>query len=228
MGKQLNETHHDSDDTESPGKQQQYFSPTPASPDLRHTIPVRILGRDMRLEVSSGVFSANRLDLGTSVLLNHVPAPPSSGNLLDLGCGWGPIALALALSSPKSTVWAVDVNERAVALSEANARKQGLTNIRALTPDQVPEDIRFDVIWSNPPIRIGKVALHSLLETWLARLNEHGVAYLVVQKNLGADSLIAWMRTAFAGTLTVSKYASSKGFRVIEVVRDHSGTARRA
>lgn len=198
---------------------QQYFSPTPRSPDIRRSIPVRIMDRQLKVEVSNGVFSANRLDLGTSVLLKHVPAPPQSGNLLDLGCGWGAIALALGFSSPHSQVWAVDVNERAVDLTKANAHNQGLSNIRAMTPEAVPEDVTFDLIWSNPPIRIGKEALHALLVTWLRRLNDRGKAYLVVQRNLGSDSLITWLKSAMGGSLSVSKHASAKGFRVIEVAR---------
>lgn len=187
-------------------------------------INVTLQGHDIQAEVSNGVFSGGRLDLGTSVLLRHAPEPPATGNLLDLGCGWGPIALSLGFAAPKAEIWAVDINQRAVELSRNNALSQGLGNIHAMTPDMVDPDLRFSAIWSNPPIRVGKQALHGMLMSWLPRLDPGAGAYLVVQKNLGADSLIAWLdetlHTSGHGRYSVSKYASSKGFRVIEVLRE--------
>ncbi|MCH4209280.1 class I SAM-dependent methyltransferase [Bifidobacterium sp.] len=200
-------------------RQEQYFSTSPNSPDVRRTIRVQLAGREVAAEVSHGVFSGNRLDLGTSVLLRRAPKPPTHGDLLDLGCGWGPIALTLGLLSPAATVWAVDVNRRALELTRDNAGSQQLINIHAVEPDEVPDETLFDAIWSNPPIRVGKEALHELLMRWLPRLSGHGAAYLVVQRNLGADSLIPWLAQALGGGYAVSKYASAKGYRVIEVVR---------
>lgn len=171
------------------------------------------------VEVSNGVFSGNRLDLGTSVLLKRVPEPAQEGTFLDLGCGWGPIALTMAFESPKADVWALDVNERALELTKRNAEINGIGTIHAVTADEIPHDLTFDLIWSNPPIRIGKEALHELLMAWLPRLNAGGAAYLVVQKNLGSDSLIPWLATQLGDGYEVSKYASTKGFRVIEVMK---------
>src|SRR5690606_34169573 len=140
-------------------------------------------------------FSPGHIDLGTTVLLRTVPVP-EPGEILDLGCGWGPIALTAALSQPQGRVTAVDVNERALDLLRTNAARvearAPLAPITACTPDQVSPDAVFDTIWSNPPIRIGKAALHELLAHWLPRLRASGEAYLVVQRNLGADSLAAW------------------------------------
>ena len=191
-----------------------YFSGTPAGPDERRTLQVRLAGRDVEVSTASGVFSGGHVDLGTRVLLREAPAPPPEGDLLDLGCGWGPLALAMALHSPAATVWAVDVNERALLLTDENAQALGITNIRTALPDDVPDDVRFAAIWSNPPIRIGKPALHALLERWLPRLVPGADAHLVVQRNLGADSLTAWMADRFAD-LDVRKVGSAKGFRVI-------------
>jgi 16S rRNA (guanine1207-N2)-methyltransferase len=140
-----------------------------------------------------GVFSHGHLDTGTSLLLRQAPPPAASGHLLDLGCGSGALALALALRAPAATVWAVDVNGRARQLTEANAARNGVANIRVVAPDDVPADVRFATIWSNPPIRIGKPALHALLLLWLGRLEPGGSATLVVQKHLGADSLQRWL-----------------------------------
>ncbi len=168
---------------------------------------------------AAGVFSADRLDKGTQVLLSHVPEPASQGTFLDLGCGWGPITLALAQASPQANVLAVDVNERALELTARNAESLGLDNVRVLGPQALLAELgdsgaRLDLIWSNPPVRIGKQALHELLDTWLGLLAPQGEAWLVVGKNLGADSLSRWL----AGRgYAVARAASSKGFRVLQV-----------
>lgn len=192
-----------------------YFT-TPQGQAERRTLQIKVAGREVDVVTSAGVFSGHRLDLGTKVLLNDAPAPPREGHLLDLGCGWGPIALNLAALSPGATVWAVDVNERALELTRENAAALGLSNIRAVLPDDVPADLRFATLWSNPPIRVGKDVLHGILRTWLPRLESEAAAYLVVQRNLGADSLITWLSQELS-PLVARKLSSSKGFRVIEV-----------
>jgi 16S rRNA (guanine1207-N2)-methyltransferase len=196
-----------------------YFSPTPASADERRHVTVRLDGHDLEVVTASGVFSPGRVDLGTSVLLRTVPEPPASGDLLDLGCGWGPLALTLALQAPAARVWAVDVNSRALDLVRRNAERLRLPNITAATPEEVPTGTRFATIWSNPPIRIGKNALHGLLESWLPRLVPGASAYLVVQRNLGADSLHAWLASRWVGEIDVERVASAKGFRVLAATR---------
>lgn len=153
-------------------------------------------------------------------MLRQVPLPPESGHLLDLGSGWGPLALSMAMYSPEATVWGLDVNARALTLLEDNAVALGLRNVRPVTAAQIPPDLTFAAIWSNPPIRIGKAALHELLSTWLVRLEPGGTAYLVVQRNLGADSLHTWLTGSLGPAYGVSRFASSKGFRVLAVTRD--------
>ena len=192
-----------------------YFTAAPASADERRRVRVRLAGREVEVEVAPGIFSPGGLDKGTAVLLDEAPAPPPTGTFLDLGCGWGPVALSLALRSPAATVWALDVNERALDLTRRNAAALGLDGVRASTADGIPDDVRFDLIWSNPPIRVGKAVLHDLLRTWLPRLAPRGVAHLVVQRNLGSDSLQAWIRTELA--MPCTRLTSSKGFRVLEV-----------
>jgi 16S rRNA G1207 methylase RsmC len=168
------------------------------------------------LRTDRGVFSNGGVDSATRLLLLDAPVPPSTGNLLDLGCGTGPISIALAVRSPDATVWAVDVNERARRLTLHNAEANGLTNIRVAAPDEVPDDIVFDTIWSNPPIRIGKAALHDLLLLWLPRLTPDGAAVMVVSKNLGADSLQAWLT---AQGWPTSRLSSARGYRILRTLR---------
>ena len=169
-----------------------YFH-TPDEPLVTHEFNATIFGRDLTFTAARGVFSGDGLDLGTRVLLREVD-PPEAGHLLDLGCGVGTIAVGLAVASPGVTIDAVDVNAGA--------------------PEQIDEHVRYDEIWSNPPIRIGKQALHELLLTWLPRLQPDGVAWLVVGKNLGSDSLQRWLNDQGFNTV---KHASAKGFRVLKL-----------
>ena len=196
-----------------------YFSANPGGELVPRTISVRLAGRDLELTTANGVFSPERLDAGTSVLLSNVPAPPPGGNLLDLGCGWGPIAISLALESPRATVWAVDVNERSLELVRRNAAQLGLTNINAVTPDGVPADALFTTIWSNPPIRVGKNELHAMLLHWLPRLEPGSDAWLVVQRNLGSDSLQRWLQAELPREYAVLRAATNKGYRVLRCRR---------
>jgi 16S rRNA (guanine1207-N2)-methyltransferase len=194
----------------------QYFDEQPRAAPRPATVTFDVGGLALSLASDTGVFSRGHIDAGTAVLLRKAPAPPPTGNLLDLGCGYGPIALALAVQSPGATVWAVDVNRRALALVESNATANGLANVRVADPDAVPAGVEFAAIYSNPPVRIGKEALHSLLSRWFPRLTPDGRAYLVVQRHLGADSLQDWLGGAGFPT---HRLASSKGYRVLEVAR---------
>ena len=197
---------------------QAHYFRTPAADDATtRTIEVTLAGRDVEVETSGGVFSGDRVDLGTRVLLREAPPPPATGDLLDLGCGWGPLALALGLHAPKATVWAVDVNDRALELTARNARRLNLSKVRAVRPDDVPDDVRFAAIWSNPPIRVGKAELHAMLLRWLPRLADGASAWLVVQRNLGADSLHAWLASNVEAA--VERAGSAKGYRVLRVSR---------
>ncbi|GAB2460163.1 class I SAM-dependent methyltransferase [Xylanimonas ulmi] len=214
-------------DAELPDVPEHYFTGGPATAAERRTVTVRLAGRDVEVEVASGVFSPGRVDLGTQVLLRAAPTPPSTGRLLDLGCGWGPLALTLATESPEATVWAVDVSERALDLTRRNAQRLGLANLRTARPGPggVPDDVTFTAIWSNPPIRVGKDVLHDMLRTWLARLapssGDADGAWLVVQRNLGADSLARWIEAELGESLgvRVERAASAKGYRVLRVTR---------
>jgi 16S rRNA (guanine1207-N2)-methyltransferase len=189
-----------------------YFSADPTVAFKRAPVRAAVWGHDLELTSGSGVFAQGRVDVGTAVLFRETE-PPAPGRILDLGCGYGVIGLAVAAAVPGAVVTAVDVNERAVLLANENAVALGVADrYTASTPDDVPVDASFDEIWSNPPIRIGKEALHHLLLTWLPRLAPGGRAVLVVGKNLGADSLQRWLGEQGYPT---ERTASAKGFRVL-------------
>jgi 16S rRNA (guanine1207-N2)-methyltransferase len=197
------------------GRSSQYFSEQPSGTEVRRTIKAQIWGRELTLITASGVFAADGLDHGTAVLLRASPIPQGNPRILDLGCGYGPIALAIAVHCPGALVDAVDVNERALALCRENAEALGVSDrVRVLRPEDVEPDVRYDEIWSNPPIRIGKQGLHELLLSWLAHLAPDGVARLVVGKNLGSDTLQRWL---IEQGYSCERLASSKGFRVLVV-----------
>ncbi|MDR2567046.1 MAG: methyltransferase [Bifidobacteriaceae bacterium] len=199
-----------------------YFEPAPEVPprELKE-FEVRLAGAPARVVSAPGVFASGRLDLGTAQLLRTEDrlggAIPATGQFLDLGCGWGPIALTLARLAPAAQVWAVDVNPRALQLAALNAERLGLANVRAALPGAVPAGLEFDLLWSNPPIRIGKDALRRLLREWLGRLRAGAHADLVVQKNLGADSLSRWLDSEPGWR--AAKLASAKGYRIIRAAR---------
>jgi 16S rRNA (guanine1207-N2)-methyltransferase len=195
---------------------QQYFAEQPAA--RRRPGSVHVVTPDLHLELAtdSGVFSPSRLDPGTRLLLDTAPPPPAEGNLLDLGSGYGPLALVLGARSPGARIWAVDVNARALELCTANAERAGLANVRCTAPDDPAVPAAFRLIWSNPPIRIGKPALHALLATWLARLEPAGAAYLVVQRHLGSDSLQRWLEST---GWPAQRVAARSGYRVLRVQR---------
>jgi len=200
-----------------------YFSDKPASQSKPRRVDISLPDLNLRLNSDSGVFSADHLDPGTKLLL--MEAPPlldTDRTVLDLGCGWGPVACVAATRAPWAQVWAVDVNERARALTTANARMLGFDGrVHVHAPSDIPDDTRFDRILSNPPIRVGKQALHKMLTHWLNRLSPQGAAHLVVQKHLGSDSLATWLERQGHG---VERISSRAGYRILEVTNHPEAT----
>lgn len=190
-----------------------YFDAEPTADSRTRRVSLHLPDLSLELTTDRGVFSRHGVDPGTKLLLLEAPPPPQEGNLLDLGCGYGPIALTLAHRSPTAAVWALDVNRRALELTEANASEVGATNVHTAVPEAVPGDLRFATIWSNPPVRIGKPALQSMLVGWLERLIPAGRAWLVVHRHLGADSLARWLNGQGFPT---ERRCSRMGYRLLE------------
>jgi 16S rRNA (guanine1207-N2)-methyltransferase len=196
---------------------EQYFIRHPRTASRRSTIELALPDVHLALTVDRGVFSPAQVDAGTKYLLLEAPRPDANAtNVLDLGCGYGPIAITLALRAVDATVWAVDVNERALGLCRENALAAGTPNVTVVRPDEVPDDIALDAIYSNPPIRIGKHQLHALLTGWLDRLAAGGHAYVVVQRHLGSDSLARWLD---ANGWHVARLGSRGGYRLLDITR---------
>jgi 16S rRNA (guanine1207-N2)-methyltransferase len=189
-----------------------YFDEQPDAPSMPRDVELRLPDMSLTLTTDRGVFGYAQIDAGSKLLLLKAPDPPQSGNLLDLGCGVGTIALPMARRSPGATVWAVDVNARARDLCAANAAASGIANVHVAAPEEVPPDVCFDCVWSNPSIRIGKPALHEMLLTWLTRLAPDGYAVMVVHKHLGGDSLQRWLTDQGYPT---TRLASSSGYRIL-------------
>jgi 16S rRNA (guanine1207-N2)-methyltransferase len=197
-----------------------YFSAEPSAPSQPVAVDLRLPDMELSLQADRGVFSGSRVDPGTMALLRESPSPPPGGELLDLGCGYGPIACVLGRRSPEARVWAVDINTRALQLTAANAAANGLANVKVALPEQVPASLVFSGIWSNPPVRVGKQALHDLLSTWLDRLGPAASAWLVMNRHLGSDSLAVWLEEQ---GWDVRREASKSGYRVLQVGRAANG-----
>ena len=211
-----------------PGPSSQYFARQPSAASDRRSVSLSLPDLELSLATDRGVFSIDRVDPGTRLLLQEAPHPTAAmGHVLDLGCGYGPVTVALARRAPDVSVWAVDVNERAVALCAENAAALGAERVHPVVVDEhgvpvagAPDDLerlpelRFGGLWSNPPIRIGKPALHALLTRWLDRLAPGAHAWLVVQRHLGADSLASWMESEGWAT---ERLVSRTGYRLLQV-----------
>lgn len=192
-----------------------YFDSVPTTASARQVVELSLPDLQLSLVTDRGVFSADRVDAGSKLLLLEGPEPvPEDSIIVDVGAGYGPIACALAKRNPAATIYAVEVNERARNLCSENAAANDLSNVVVVAPDDVPNDLVIDRIWSNPPIRVGKSALHELLVLWLDRLSATGSAHLVVQKHLGADSLARWLEQQGYAT---KRRSSRKAFRLLDV-----------
>lgn len=193
----------------------QYFDSEPTVTSSERTVELVLPDVQATLTTDRGVFSADHVDTGSKLLLLDGPAAVTDDRVIvDVGCGYGPIAYTLAVRNPNATVYAVDVNQRARDLCARNTAS--LSNVVVFAPEDVPTDLVIDRVWSNPPIRVGKKVLHDLMDRWLGQLSPDGSAHLVVQKHLGADSLHSWLERS---GWQVERRSSKKAFRLLDVSR---------
>lgn len=190
-----------------------YFKNDPNLKHNRKQIVFRFLGVDYILESDAGVFSKDHVDTGTAIMLQSIVESPSSeGTFLDLGCGYGVVACVIKSLQPKRSVFASDINERAIELCKTNALKNNL-DIEVIHSDGFENiDQTFDTIAFNPPIKVGKKKMYALLEASHTHLNTQGTLVVVIRKDQGAKSAIAYLQTLFEEIRIITK---RKGFWVI-------------
>ena len=139
--------------------------------------------------------------------------------VLDVGCGYGPIGITAAYLAPEGQILMVDVNERAVTLANENVRTNRIENARAIVSnlfEQVDSELQFDVILTNPPIRAGKETVHQIFEEAHSFLKPNGHLWVVIQKKQGAPSAVKKMEVLYS---EVTKVAQSKGYWIIKARR---------
>ncbi|WP_462412551.1 class I SAM-dependent methyltransferase [Neobacillus sp. Marseille-QA0830] len=171
-----------------------------------------------RFKTDNGVFSKREVDFGSRLLIETFRMPDIEGDILDVGCGYGPIGLAIAKEYSRSTVHMVDVNERAIELAKENAEKNGISNVKIYESDRLENvmEMAFAAILTNPPIRAGKKTVHDIFEQSFDRLASSGELWVVIQKKQGAPSALEKLKELFSRVETVDK---SKGYFIIKATK---------
>ena len=189
----------------------QYYTRCPQSESRPAPCAFNYRGCMLTFQTDAGVFSRGELDEGSRLLLEALPA--LSGDVLDLGCGWGPIGISVARANPGCRVTMADVNLRALQLCRDNARRNGVEAV-CLESDGMAAlaGQRFDAVITNPPIRAGKQVIYRMFSDAAGALREGGALYLVIRKQQGAESCVRYLRTLYG---QVERLNRSGGFWVI-------------
>lgn len=192
-----------------------YYSAAPTSERNPQTWTFTLRGHEFRFTTDSGVFSKRGVDFGTQLLIETFEEPEVAGDLLDVGCGYGPIGLALAKSFPNRLVQMIDVNERALELARENKRANHIDNVRIYQSDLFSEvgEQRFAAVVTNPPIRAGKRVVHAIFEQSRDHLLDGGELWVVIQKKQGAPSALKKLKELFPFVEVASK---KKGYYIIK------------
>ena len=188
-----------------------YYTREPASESRPVSCAFEYRGHALRFTTDAGVFSRGELDPGSRLLLDALPV--LRGDVLDLGCGWGPVGIAVAAANPEARVTLVDVNLRALRLSEENAR-QNQVRVTCLESDGFGAlSGSFDAVITNPPIRAGKQVIYGMFADARKHLRPGGSLYLVIRKQQGAESCLRYLQTLFP---RVEKLRRSAGYWVLQ------------
>ncbi|WP_310551856.1 class I SAM-dependent methyltransferase [Paenibacillus glufosinatiresistens] len=196
---------------------QHYYSQKPDVAHNRRTLEATLRGRRFRFTSDAGVFSKGDIDYGSRALIEAMEIP-ADGEILDVGCGYGPIGLTAAHLAPQGKVTMIDINSRAVELARENAAANGIRNVQVEESDGLAAvmDRTFDCILTNPPIRAGKAVVHRIFEEAYHQLRPNGSLWVVIQKKQGAPSAAAKIESLFG---EVEEIGKDKGYRILKAVR---------
>lgn len=188
-----------------------YYTANPVSAHDERRVALTALGNALAFTTDAGVFSRDGLDKGTEALLNALPVP-MEGRVLDLGCGWGPVGVALGKKYPALEIVMTDINQRAAELARRNLAANGVQAQVVQGDGFAAVEGSFDTILTNPPIRAGKAVIYALFREARARLNPGGALYIVIRKQQGAPSALKFLREVYDEAEVIDR---SGGFHVI-------------
>ena len=190
---------------------QHYYSENPNIAHDEKQVIYEVMGNEFRCITDAGVFSRDGLDMGTRIMLEAMPE--MRGRVLDLGCGWGPVGLAVGKKYPDTEIVMTDINLRAVETAEKNLKANGVKNAKAIQGDGYENvECKFDFILLNPPIRTGKNVIYGMFSDARNYLSESGALYIVIRKQQGAESAEKYLNTIFDDVERISR---EKGYWVI-------------
>lgn len=195
-----------------------YYSEQPESKSNRNSFTEVLCGKKFSFLSDAGVFSKGGIDFGSRLLIEELNLPETAGDVLDVGCGYGPIGLVIASLNKTRQVYMVDVNERALSLAKENANQNSVHNVTIMQSDQLQNvmDKRFAMVATNPPIRAGKNVVHGIFEQSADVLVDGGELWVVIQKKQGAPSAEKKLRTLFQSVETVAR---KKGYFILRCVK---------
>ena len=192
-----------------------YYSNKPQTESKPRQWKFPLLGHTFTFETDAGVFSKSEVDFGSRVLIDAFEIPKVEGVVLDVGCGYGPIGLSIAKVNPEREVLMMDINTRAIGLSQKNAQLNGVQNVRVFESDglsAVEAGTQAAAILTNPPIRAGKETIFRFYDQAYELLVENGELWVVIQKKQGAPSTMSHLEEMFSEVDVVEK---KKGYWII-------------
>ena len=197
-----------------------YYTSAPTSAHKTAWVDMTYRGHALRFETDSGVFSRTELDRGTEVLLDSLPENVH-GAVLDMGCGWGVIGVAVGKTWPQTQITMADINQRACELSRKNAQANGV-QAEVWESDGYEKVLghTYDLILQNPPIRAGKAVIYQMFAHAAQCLKEQGELWLVIRKQQGAPSAITYLKTLFESVETVEKKSGFWIIRCLEPLKN--------